>query len=81
MTLPDLLALTHDGKYLMIAFRGPNPVSVSHAAQGSCHGVRMGSQQSTNTVDTVHAGTIQGGRDYTGAERSDVHGVIVVSRK
>eukprot|EP00985_Skeletonema_marinoi_P001204 scaffold478_cov80-Skeletonema_marinoi.AAC.2 len=37
--------------------------------------------RSTNTVDTVHAGTIQGGRDYTGAERSDVHGVIFVSRK
>jgi len=55
MTLPDLLELTADRKYLIIAFRGPNPVSVSHAAQGSCHGVgksnclRMGSQEGSLT--------------------------------
>ena len=33
---PDLLDATPDGKYLMVAFRGPAPVSVSHSAQGSC---------------------------------------------
>lgn len=33
---PDLLEATPDGKYLMVAFRGPAPVSVSHSAQGSC---------------------------------------------
>ena len=33
---PDLMELTPDGKFLVIAFRGPVPVSVSHSAQGSC---------------------------------------------
>ena len=33
---PDLLEATPDGKYLMVAFRGPAPVSVTHSAQGSC---------------------------------------------
>jgi len=33
---PDLLEATPDGKYLMVAFCGPAPVSVTHSAQGSC---------------------------------------------
>jgi hypothetical protein len=91
---PDLMEITPDGKYLMIAFRGPKPVSVNHSAQGSCPGVGIVELtddgmsgklvdvlRSTNTVDTVPVGTIPGGRDYTGAERSDVHGAIVVSKK
>jgi len=90
---PDLLEITPDGKYLMIAFRGPNPVTVAHSAQGSCPGVGIvevteGGEsgrivdvlRATNTVDTVPVGTIPGGHDYTGAERSDVHGSIVVAR-
>lgn len=36
---PDLFEATPDGKYLMVAFRGPVPVSVNHASQGSCPGV------------------------------------------
>ena len=36
---PDLMEETPDGKYLMIALRGPAPVSVAHSAQGSCPGV------------------------------------------
>ena len=36
---PDLFEITPDGKYFMIALRGPVPVSVGHAAQGSCPGV------------------------------------------
>lgn len=35
---PDLVTLSPDGKYMIIAFRGPKPVSVGHAAQGSCPG-------------------------------------------
>ena len=34
-----LLEITPNGKFLMIAFRGPVPVSVPHSAQGSCPGV------------------------------------------
>ncbi len=90
---PDLLELTPDGKHLMIAFRGPKPVSVSHAAQGSCPGVgivelsedgKSGKLvdvlRTTNAIDTVPVGTITGGHDYTGSERSDVHGAIVVAK-
>jgi hypothetical protein len=90
---PDLLELTPDGKHLMVAFRGPNPVTVSHSAQGSCPGVGIvelsedGKSgrlvdvlRSTNTVDTVVVGTITGGTNYAGLERSDVHGAIVVAR-
>lgn len=90
---PDLADMTPDGKYLMIAFRGPKPVSVGHAAQGSCPGVGIveitedgkagklvGVLRSTNTVDNVPVGSITGGYNYTGTERSDIHGAIVVRK-
>jgi hypothetical protein len=90
---PDLMELTPDGKYLMVAFRGPVPVSVSHSAQGSCPGVgivelldngKSGKLvdilRSTNMVDNVSVGNIVGGTNYTGTERSDVHSAIVVAR-
>jgi len=91
----DLLELTPDGKFLMVAFRGPVPVTVTHSAQGSCPGVGIvevleGGKsgrlvdvlRSTNTVDNVSVSmfTITGGTQYTGVERSDVHGAIVISR-
>jgi hypothetical protein len=88
---PDLVTGTPEGKYFAVAFRGPKPVSVNHAAQGSCPGIGMvevtkngkagklvGVLRATNTVDTVPVGTIPGGHDYTGAERSDVHHVAIV---
>lgn len=90
---PDILEVTPDGKYFAVAFRGPKPVSVPHSAQGSCPGVGIvkitnegksgrlvGVLRSTNTVDTVPVGSIPGGHDYIGAERSDIHGAIVVSK-
>mmetsp|Transcript_27182 Transcript_27182/g.32137 ORF Transcript_27182/g.32137 Transcript_27182/m.32137 type:complete len:626 (-) Transcript_27182:326-2203(-) len=89
---PDFLEITPDGKYLMIAFRGPVPVTVGHTAQGSCPGVgivkitnggRSGKLvdvlRSTNVVDNVTAFSLPGGLSYTGAERSDIHSAIVVS--
>lgn len=87
---PDLMDSTPDGKYLVLAFRGPAPVSVNHSAQGSCPGVgvveltengaygRLVTVLNTrNTIDNV-ASSAPGGHAYTGAERSDVHGVIAV---
>eukprot|EP00808_Paulinella_micropora_P022730 g60375.t1 len=87
----DLLDRTPDGKYLVVALRGPAPITVNHAAQGSCPGVgiielskdgKSGKLvdvlRSTNTVDTVTAFQIPGGVNYAGKERSDVHGVHVV---
>ena len=86
---PDLMDTTPDGKYLVVALRGPIPVSVTHAAQGSCPGVGIievldggasgrlaGVLRTTNTVDTS-AMSAPGGHAYTGIEHSDVHGAAV----
>lgn len=90
---PDLMDITPDGKFLMIAFRGPAPVSVPHSAQGSCPGVGivrltnggksgrlMDVLRSYNSVDTSSPGTMSGGRDYTGNEHSDMHNAIVIRK-
>jgi hypothetical protein len=89
---PDLMEITPDGKYLMVAFRGPMPVTVNHATQGSCPGVgiieltkdgRAGRLvdvlRTTNKVDTS-VSAIPGGVNYVGTERSDVHAAIVIAR-
>lgn len=88
---PDLMERTPDGKYLMVALRGPTPVSVTHSAQGSCPGVGIieltaggamgklvGVLRSTNTLDTAPV-SAPGGRAYSGAERSDPHAATVIS--
>jgi DNA-binding beta-propeller fold protein YncE len=86
---PDLMEATPDGKYLVVALRGPVPVSVTHSAQGSCPGVGIielledgatgrlvGVLSTTNTVDTAPL-SAPGGHAYTGAERSDIHGAAI----
>lgn len=86
---PDLMDKTPDGKYLVVALRGPVPVSVTHAAQGSCPGVGIiellddgasgrlaGVLRTTNTIDNAPA-SAPGGHAYTGSEHSDVHGAAV----
>lgn len=92
---PDLFERTPDGKYMMIALRGPAPVSVPHSAQGSCPGVgivelsedgKTGALvdvlRSTNTVaDNIAVFDAPGGFMYSGSERSDVHGTIVVEKQ
>ncbi len=89
---PDLLERTPDGRYLMIAFRGPAPVSVTHSAQGSCPGVGIvellnggssgrlvGVLRTTNTIDTSMTNA-PGGYSYMGNERSDIHAATVVRK-
>ena len=86
---PDFIDTTPDGKYLVVALRGPIPVTASHAAQGSCPGVGIikllddGASgqlvsvlRTTNIVDTS-AVSAPGGHAYTGKEHSDVHGVSI----
>jgi hypothetical protein len=90
---PDLMESTPDDKYLMVALRGPTPVSVTHSAQGSCPGVGIieltdsgssgklvGVLRTTNTLDNAPV-SAPGGHAYIGAERSDVHGASVVLKK
>ncbi len=85
---PDLMDVTPDGKYLVVALRGPAPVTVTHAAQGSCPGVGIIGLQNGgasgsliavlrtyNTVDDATAAQV-GGTDYVGTERSDPHGAV-----
>jgi len=90
---PDLLGKTPDGNYLVVGFRGPAPVSVSHSGQGSCPGVGIiklskdGKRgklvdviRTTNTIDTADVPDIVNGIQYAGVERSDIHSAIVVSK-
>lgn len=90
---PDLMEITPDGRYFMVALRGPTPVSVTHSAQGSCPGVGIieitdngrsgrlaGVLRSSNTVDTVSSAAGDG-HSYTGAERSDPHAATVIAKK
>ena len=78
-----------EGKYLVVALRGPIPVSVAHAAQGICPGVGMielldggasgrlvGVLRTTNIVDNSPM-SAPGGHEYTGSEYSDIHGASV----
>jgi hypothetical protein len=83
--------------YMMVALRGPAPVSVSHSAQGSCPGVGIvelldngktgrlvGVIRTTNTISdalTITEATIAGGVAYAGSERSDVHQVSVIPKR
>ncbi len=91
---PDLMDATPDGKHILVALRGPVPVTVGHSTQGSCPGVGVveiteGGKsgrlinvlRATNT-ENVETATVSvtGGHNYEGLERSDVHGVIAVRK-
>jgi hypothetical protein len=86
---PDLMYTDPNGEYLVFAARGPIPVSVTHAAQGSCPGVGIikltnggasgklaGVLRTTNYVDDTPA-SAPGGHAYTGGEHSDPHGASI----
>ncbi|MEE9326938.1 MAG: hypothetical protein V3U71_06535 [Cocleimonas sp.] len=84
---PDLMGITPDGKYIVVALRGPKPVTVNHGGQGSCPGVGMieltegGASgklvsvlRATNTADTAVPPNFAGGANYIGTEAADIHG-------
>jgi len=89
---PDFIDATPDGKYMILSFRGPSPVSAGHAAQGSCPGLGIvelldggktgklvAVMRSINTIaDAIGVVSPPGGSTYSGAERSDVHDTVVV---
>jgi len=84
---PDLMGTDPNGDYLMVATRGPNPVSVGHNAQGSCPGVGIieltnggqsgklvGVLRTTNNIDTTAAGASladKGGYNYVGMDATE----------
>lgn len=87
---PDLMDRSPNGDFLFFAARGPVPASVGHSAQGACPGVGVISLTNggksgalaavvrTYNTTTTSGVTASGGYTYTGAERSDPHGVSVV---
>lgn len=90
---PDLLETTPDGLYLVIAFRGPAPVTFAHTTQGSCPGVgivkldnggRNGKLitvlRTTNLTPDSISVVVPGGVNYVGKERSDIHMVATIDR-
>ena len=75
--VPDLLDITPDG-HLVVVFRSPHPVTVKHAARGSCGGVGVvtldeggASGQLTHVFRTLLP-------DHTGTKNlSDIHAAVV----
>lgn len=75
---PDLLDLDPKGKRIYVALRGPFPLSVTHAAVGSCPGLGIVELQQdgrrgilTHVLPTFHA-------NFAGTRNlSDPHGAVV----
>ena len=74
---PDSADLSPDGR-LIVSFRGPNPVSVKHAALGSCGGIGVFTLEgdgSTGTLTHVFRTFLS---DATGTKNlSDIHAAVV----
>jgi hypothetical protein len=90
---PDLMTTTPDGRRVLVALRGVIPVSVDHAAQGSCPGIGVielqhkgasgklvGVVRTTNLIDTAPVNA-PGGYAYQGKEHSDPHGVEIRQKR
>ena len=69
----------HDGRMILVAFRGPIPVSVKHAGMGSCPGFGLvtlsGDGGSTGQLTHVFRTFLP---DATGTRNlSDIHAAVV----
>ncbi|HIO21118.1 MAG TPA: hypothetical protein EYN18_01810 [Nitrospirales bacterium] len=75
---PDLVDVSPNGQKLIVAFRGPNPVTVKHAALGSCPGfgvVTLEGDGSTGNLTHVFRTFVE---DDTGTKNlSDIHAAVV----
>lgn len=75
---PDLVDITPDGRQIIVSFRGPNPITVKHAALGSCPGfgvVTLEGDGSTGRLTHVFRTFFS---DHTGTRNlSDIHAAIV----
>ena len=75
---PDHAEVTPDGRMILVVFRGPIPVSVKHAALGSCPGFGLvtlsGDGGSTGELTHVFRTFLS---DATGTRNlSDIHGAV-----
>ena len=75
---PDLVDITPDGRLLIVSFRGPHPVTVTHAAVGSCPGfgiVTLEGDGSAGAPTHVFRTFLP---DATGTRNlSDIHAAVV----
>ena len=76
---PDHAEVTPDGRMILVAFRGPIPVSVKHAGMGSCPGFGLvtlsGDGGSTGQLTHVFRTFLP---DATGTKNlSDIHAAVV----
>ena len=75
---PDLVDISPDGRRIVVAFRGPHPITVQHAALGSCPGfgvVTLDGDGSTGTLTHVFRTFLS---DATGTKNlSDIHAAAV----
>lgn len=74
----DSLALSPDGSMIIISLRGPHPISVTHAAQGSCPGIGVVTLNEDRTEGEVTHVFRTFLSDYTGTRNlSDIHMAVV----
>ena len=75
---PDLVDISPDGRKFIVSFRGPHPVTVRHAAVGSCPGfgvVTLEGDGSTGSLAHVFRTFLP---NATGTKNlSDIHDAIV----
>ena len=75
---PDLVDISPDGQKLIVSFRGPHPVTVKHAAAGSCPGfgvVTLEGDGSSGSLTHVFRTFLP---DATGTKNlSDIHDATV----
>ena len=76
---PDLLDISPDGRMIVVSFRGSNPITVKHAALGSCPGLGVvtltGDEGTTGTLTHVFRTFVP---DATGTRNlSDIHAAVV----
>ena len=76
---PDLVDISPDGRMIFVSFRGPTPITVKHAALGSCSGLGVvtlsDDRGSTGTLTHVFRTFLP---DATGTRNlSDIHAAAV----
>ena len=75
---PDLVDISPDGRRIVVSFRGPNPVTVKHAARGSCPGfgvVTLDRDGASGSLTHVFRTFV---RDWSRTRNlSDIHAAIV----